>query len=253
MGGTMLLSRGTRTAQERLPEPESAVPVPGPSGWTAVESLGRAVFAVLDTGGRADYTKWFEEFREDPQGVVKPALTPAVGSGVTVTSALLYVLPVAAWLVKAVAERLAGQAVDTLGQTLRTKIGRLLEDRHGGAVPALDPDEEQVALAALAAWARGVGADAEQAGTVARAVIAVLRVPGRAPAPRDVALPLPSPRGPQGCGGEGRSPTRRKAMQGFSRTIVPACNRRVRRCAACGRRSSSPRSSCPASSSPCSS
>lgn len=154
------------------------MPVPGPGGWAAVESLGRAVFAVLDTDGRADYAEWFEEFREDPQGVVKPALTPAVGSGVTVISVLLYVLPVAAWLVKAVAERLAGQAVDTLGQTVRAKIGRLLEDRRGGPAPALDPDEEQVALAALAAWARSVGADAEQAGAVATAVIAVLRAGG---------------------------------------------------------------------------
>jgi hypothetical protein len=133
------------------------------------------VFAVLDTDGRADYAEWFEEFREDPQGMVQPALTPVVGSGVSVTSALLYVLPVTAWLVKVVAERLAGQAVDTLGQTVRAKIGRLLEDRRGGAAPALDPVEEQVALAALAAWARSVGADAEQAGTVARAVITVLR------------------------------------------------------------------------------
>ncbi|MFI0544895.1 hypothetical protein ACH3VS_39295 [Streptomyces sp. WSLK1-3] len=140
-----------------------------------MESLGRAVFAVLDTDGRTDYAEWFEEFREDPQGAVKPALSPAVGSGVTVTSALLYVLPVAAWLVKLVAERLAGQAVDTLGQNVRAKIGRLLEDRRGGAVPTLDPDEEQVALAALAAWARSIGADAEQGDTVARAVITVLR------------------------------------------------------------------------------
>ncbi|MFE1839872.1 hypothetical protein [Streptomyces sviceus] len=156
------------------------MPDPGPGGWAAVESLGRAVFAVLDTDGRTDYAEWFEEFQEDPQGVVKPALTPAVGSGVTVTSALLYVLPAAAWLVKLVAERLAGQAVDTLGETVRAKIGSLLEGRGGGEVPALDPDEEQVAIAALAAWARSVGADAEQADTVARAVIAVLRGGGAA-------------------------------------------------------------------------
>ncbi|MFI5871490.1 hypothetical protein ACIBAH_03410 [Streptomyces sp. NPDC051445] len=191
----MFLSRRARIARPvvPLPGPLTTRGLGGADGWAVLESFGHEVFTAIrgDThaGTRADYAELFEEFREDPQSVVRPALTPAVASGITVSSALPYILPVTAWLLKVAAERLAGQAVDALGDATREKIARLV-GRRGcapGADGALDttepvplgPDEEQAALTALASWAESVGADTAQALEVAEAVIAVLRGDGR--------------------------------------------------------------------------
>ncbi|MEW2045807.1 hypothetical protein [Streptomyces sp. NPDC005476] len=59
-----------------------------------------------------------------------------MASGITVSSALPYILPVTAWLLKVAAERLAGQAVDALGDATREKIARLVGRR--GCAPGAD-------------------------------------------------------------------------------------------------------------------
>ncbi|MEV6399063.1 hypothetical protein AB0M39_30495 [Streptomyces sp. NPDC051907] len=167
-----------------LPDSVTAQGLDGADGWAVLESVGHEVFTVMRGDAPADYAELFEEFREDPQSVVRPALTPAVASGITVSSALVYILPVTAWLLKVATERVAGQAVDALSDAAREKITRLLgrrraeapEEANGGAAPvALDTSEEQAALAALATWAESIGADAAEARAVAEAVIRVLR------------------------------------------------------------------------------
>ncbi|MER6955052.1 hypothetical protein [Streptomyces sp. NPDC000618] len=169
-----------------VPVPESAAQEGGRiDEWAVLESLGRDVFTVLCGDTRADYAELFEEFREDPQSVVRPALTPAVASGITVSSALPYLLPVTAWLLKVATERVAVQAVDALSDATREKIARLLRHRRSrtsaegtndAATPdPMDADEEQAARTALAAWAESIGADAAQACAVAEAIIRVLR------------------------------------------------------------------------------
>ncbi|MGW0943539.1 hypothetical protein ACWD4O_13475 [Streptomyces sp. NPDC002623] len=182
-----------------VPVPESGIAQEiggidgGIDGWAVLESLGRDVFTVMCGDARADYAELFEEFREDPQSVVRPPLTPAVASGITVSSALPYILPVTAWLLKVATERIAVRAVDTLSDATREKIARLLRRRsrtsaegtNDAATPdPMDADEEQAARTALAAWAESIGADAAQACAVAEAIIRVLRTgegegPGR--------------------------------------------------------------------------
>ncbi|MEU1192795.1 hypothetical protein [Streptomyces sp. NPDC005859] len=172
-----------------LPDPVATQGPDGVDGWAVLESLGHEVFTAMRGDARADYAELFEEFREDPQSVVRPALTPAVASGITVSSALPYLLPVTAWLLKVAAERVAVQAMDALSEATREKIARLLgrrrpalarEGAQGVAEPApLDPDEEQATLTALASWAESIGADTAQAREVAEAIIEVLRGGGR--------------------------------------------------------------------------
>ncbi|MFD5428337.1 hypothetical protein [Streptomyces sp. NPDC127084] len=184
----------------RAKSPRPAVPLPdsGADGWAILESTGREVFAVMcrdphdmdhpahpDRPDHVDYKELFEEFRTDPQYVLRPALKPPVASGITVSAALLYILPVTAWLLRVAAERVAGQAVDALGSATREKLRALLSRRRDGtsgnepdtgAEPvALDANEEQAALTALVAYAASIGADAAESRAVAEAVITLLR------------------------------------------------------------------------------
>jgi hypothetical protein len=223
----MFLSRRARSSRPVVPLPDSvtAQGLDGTGGWAVLECVGQEVFTVMcgdaraDHADHADYEELFEEFREDPQSVVRPALRPAVASGITVSSALVYILPVTAWLLKVAAERVAGQAVDALGNATREKITRLLGHRRSeapgnetddGTGPVtrapenetdgesgpvtrapenetyaetgpvtLDAGEEQAALTALATWAESIGADTAEARAVAEAIIKVLRSRGR--------------------------------------------------------------------------
>ncbi|GDY68001.1 hypothetical protein [Streptomyces avermitilis] len=173
-----------------LPDSVTGRGLEGADGWAVLESVGREVFTVMRGDAGADYAELFEEFREDPQSVLRSALKPAVASGITVSSALPYILPVTAWLLKVAGERVAVQAVDALSDATREKITRLLGRRRTAAAAdettgeagtaTLDAGEEQAALTALAAWAESVGADAAEAREVAEAIIKVLRNGGRA-------------------------------------------------------------------------
>jgi AcrR family transcriptional regulator len=180
----MFPSRKARSPQPAVPLPASPEGLGEADGWAVLESLGHEVFLRMHDGERIGYDELLEDFREDPQGEAGPALTPVVASGITISSALVYILPVTAWLLKIATERVAGQAVDALSDTAREKIRHLLRSHRsqplsggpaadGSPVP-LAPDEEQAALASLAAWAESIGADADQACEVARAVIRAL-------------------------------------------------------------------------------
>lgn len=181
----MFLSRKAKAPRPVVPVPTSTEDLGEADGWALLEALGHEVFLDLHDGQPVSYEELFEEFREAPQAAVQPTLTPVVASGTTISSALAYILPVAAWLLKIATERVAGQAVDALTDTTRDKIRRLLGRRRSQpptgepgadtAPDSLDPDEEQAALAALAAWAESIGADADDAREVAEAVIRALR------------------------------------------------------------------------------
>lgn len=181
----MFPSRKARSPRPSVPLPASPDGLGEADGWAVLESLGHEVFLQMHAGERVGYDELLEDFREDPQGEVEPALTPVVASGITLSSALAYILPVTAWLLKIAAERVTGQAMDTLSDTAREKIRRLLRSRRprplagdpgtDGLPVSLDPDEEQAALTSLAAWAESIGADADEAREVAEAIIRALR------------------------------------------------------------------------------
>ncbi|MFD7609483.1 hypothetical protein [Streptomyces sp. NPDC059828] len=186
------------------------VPLPDSEAddWVILEGAGRGVFEVMlrdahtdstDVADVTDYEELFEEFRDDPQSVLRPAVKPPVASGITVSAALLYVLPLTAWLLKVSAERAAGQAVDALGKATRAKLGHLLRRRRDDGAPedapdtaagqgtdagagpdALEANEERAVLTALAAYAESLGADAAEAREVSEAIIRFLRGRGGA-------------------------------------------------------------------------
>ncbi|MEU2158078.1 hypothetical protein ABZ532_24245 [Streptomyces sp. NPDC019396] len=198
----MFLSRKTKNPRPVVPLPDSEA-----DGWVILESAGRGVFAVMcrdahmdsmDDADSTDYEELFEEFRDDPQSVLRPAVSTPVASGIIVSAALLYVLPLTAWLLKVAAERAAGQAVDALGNATRAKLGHLLRRRRDDGAPedapdtaagpgtdavpdagagpdALDADEERAVLTALTAYAESLGADAAEAREVSEAIIRFLR------------------------------------------------------------------------------
>ncbi|MET7911640.1 hypothetical protein ABZS98_25890 [Streptomyces avermitilis] len=55
-----------------LPDSVTGRGLEGTDGWAILESVGREVFTVMRGDVGADYAELFEEFREDPQSVVRP-------------------------------------------------------------------------------------------------------------------------------------------------------------------------------------
>lgn len=130
------------------------------------------------------------QFEADPDGLLEPdRLRAPVGMGVDIALMTPYVLAAVTFLSVGLAEKLADQAIDSLGQSIRDRLARRLVARRGRrgedasestveSEPALTVAETDEVTVVITVHLSGCGADPAVARNVAECVIKTL-LPGK--------------------------------------------------------------------------
>ncbi|MFI8891770.1 hypothetical protein [Streptomyces paradoxus] len=187
----VLFGRGRAAFTIPVPRPDD----PEPFGRRSLERTGRAVLAALPEQVRADreFDDLLAEFDADPQKRSVRRRGPAVGTGVAIADLALYVLPAVAWVIGVVGERVAGRAMDALGEAAHRKAAALLgrrqqqnaepheeRDPDPAATPRTSwPDDERAAFvtAFQIVFVQRLGLEADQAEALAQAIASALDDP----------------------------------------------------------------------------
>lgn len=173
-----------KPSADPVPVPSEAAAANAVESWLSFNAFSRDVFAQAHPGYEDILDGALTQFRKDPQRIhQRRSLDPAVGTGVALSSAIPFVLPVVAMFLGAVTERAVTGVVDSIERATRGRIARIIRDHHGSThdVPqaagalGLSGEEEGIVRGVVLGWGVGRGMDPQSAGNLADAVVRTLR------------------------------------------------------------------------------